>query len=549
MDMPTAPDTHSPEMMAAMGVFGKMLSIASVYGMNHPSLERPLKEAHRTLTEVLDREKKVAIGLFNQTLTINDKMITSYTVHLRALQRRLISLDAPHLVFQSGVSAEELRKLIGVLCQGGSQTETIQERLAAANLNNIKASKVEYVAQHEGQHLVGDEEETDDGKKNGDKKEKESAPTIQIDQIVAFLKGAPSASGEAPSEDLQQMLSDPEQLAQLIMDSVSIRQSMQSVDGGESLADVVLGCLRRTYSELGEQKKFQSTRGKKSLHKAMLLLEQTVVDKIREAIGEDQPEIDEQILNALKEAEEQRQVEILAARYADQHKKTTQLEMDIREYVKEHGEEKARQIMDVTNADEQQWSTLQVELGGEPHAAHGGGKEVGGQGGGNTGGESGDAGESGVADLNMGALAIVLDKIDTIMHLADAPPEIAHDTIEQVRDAVQETAEKFEDRIETLEAKVQQHETADKNNPETREKRANILLEISQIALKLAQPLTVISASIETAMNVGEQEFQKDLLEMAHEAAERMKNLMARLTKLVGYPSLQDADKNSLLYD
>ena len=173
MAAPVPTQTNSPEMMNALSVFGKMLSIASIYGMDHPSVATPLKEAHQALTTALDQDERVMLGLFNQTLTIDDKMVTDYTVHLRALERRFIALNVPHLAFRKGMSLDELSQLVSALCQSGGKTgKSIMDQLAEANLDHIKADKVKYVAQHDGERLVGedhaDEGSGTDGKgKNG----------------------------------------------------------------------------------------------------------------------------------------------------------------------------------------------------------------------------------------------------------------------------------------------------------------------------------------------------------------------------------------------
>ncbi|MBC8206328.1 MAG: hypothetical protein ISR85_02360 [Kiritimatiellales bacterium] len=551
----------STEMMQALSSFGKMLSIASIYGMNHPSIATPLEEARRSLCDALEKDEMVMLGLFNKTLTINDKMLTEYTVHLRALERRFIALDVPHLVFRKGVSTEELGQLLDALCSsGGGAHMPIKERLDAAGLVNIKADKVQYVAQHEGQRLVGDGDGPGDGledganagagvfsKKGAEEAEKEAPPeepeeeikknpepTIKVEQIVAFLKGAPGAT-DTPGDDLQELVADPEKLGQLIMESADIRQSAQSIDQGESLADIVIGCLRKTYDGLHEQRKYKSPTGKANLHKAMLLLEKTVVDKIRNAVGEEQPEIDAHILEALREAEEQRQVEILAARFVEQQKKITKVEMDILRYVREYGEEKARQMLSSSEIPEEEWNRLMIQ-----NRRSGGSGD--GEGGGPGGGGNGGSGEG----LDMGALAIVLDKLETIMDLDDIPPEIIKSTVEEVRETVEETAAQATKQVESLEEQVEQHEEDVGKPPEARKSkksRAELLSELANLALTLSQPLTVITVSIEAALKDSTPpDIRKEVLELACESGQRMKELMKRLTQLVGYPSMKVAD-------
>jgi len=525
--------SNSAELKEALNIFGKMLNIALIYGMNHPSVKDPLAETHCAFESALKDSPQVTIGLFNKALTVNDKIISEYTIHLRALERRLVSLNIPQLIIRRGLSLDELAQLIGALCTANAKTgTTLKEKLEEAGLSHIKTEEVEYVAQHEGEHLIGkggcNLDETGEDEKDGNnaaekehEPEPEPPPTVHVEQIVAFLKGE-TTSSETPSADLEQMLSEPEKLGQLIMESAVIRQSAQSLDDSESLADIVIGCLRKTYEDLSCQKKFKSARGKTSLNKAMLLLEKTVVDKIRNAIDDGQPEVDEQILSALHEMEEERQVEILAARYAEQHKKLTRAETEIIRYAREHGEKKARELLDAAEVPENEWRRLLAS------SRNGGSRN-----GGGNGNSSGEA-------IDMGTLAIVLDKLDNIMHLDDVPPAMMSVVMKEARNDIQDVAAQFEQKVEELE---EQAELYEKEPEGCKMSRADLLLEISQLSLKLAQPLTVINASIEAALQqLSNPDFQKELLELAHESGLSMKDLMERLTAMVGYPTLQEAD-------
>ncbi len=535
------------EIREALNTFGKMLNIALIYGMDHPSIRAPLFETHLAFESALKDASQITIGLFNNALTVNDKMISEYTIHLRALERRLISLDIPHLVIRSGLSVEELGLLVAALCTANSREgQSLKEKLEEAGLSHIKTEEVEYVAQHEGEHMVGGEEgegggsgTADEGEGESDEEEPEEPapePTVHVEQIVAFLKGE-TASSEAPSADLQEILSDPEKLGQLIMESASVRQSVQSLDTGESLADIVIGCLRNTYEDLSRQKKFKSARGKASLNKAMLLLEKTVVDKIRNAVGEAQPEVDEQVLAALREMEEERQVDILAARYAEQQKKLTKAETDILRYAREHGEERARELLDAADVPGNEWRRLMVRSRSTSFG-HGSGSGTG------TGdGQGGGSGSGSAESVDMSALAIVLDKLENIMHFEETPPALVRAIVDETRNGVADVKAQFENQIEELEEEINLHEAEDADDLSAQTSRADLLLQISQLALKLAQPLTVINASVEAALQqTSNPDLQKELLDLACESGLVMKGLMERLTQLVGYPTLQQAD-------
>lgn len=511
------------ELQEALGLFGKTLNIALIYGVDHPSVHSPLVETHTALSTALENSPKITIGLLHGTLTVNNKIITEYTVHLRALERRLVSLKIPHLVIRPGFSADEFRHLVNALCTANAKEgQTVEEKLSEAGLDNIKTEEISYVAQHEGEHLVGNGEPYDiggeDGENSGGDSSKENPEaSVHVEQIVAFLKGESASSG-VPSGDLEKMLAEPEKLGRLIMESVSIRQSAQSLEEGESLADIVIGCLRRTYDDLNKQKSFKSSRKKASLNKAMLLLEKTVVDKIRNSMGENQAELDDQILAALHDMEEQRQVEIIATRYAEQHKKISQAERELIQYARKYGEDKARQALAEANVPEQELHHLMAQS-----------RQSG------SGEERGDGSGEG---FDMGSLAIVLDKLEHIMQFDETPPALMKAIVDETRTEIKTVDDHLAYQVDRIEEQVERHAAGDTNTD-----RADILLQISQLSLKLAQPLTVIIASVESAIKqTSHPDLQNDLLELADESGQIMKGLLKRLTELVGYPSMQDAD-------
>ncbi len=525
---------NTVELQDALSMFGKMLNIALIYGMEHPSVRAPLIETHLAFESALRDAPQITIGLFNNALTVNDKMISEYTIHLRALERRLISLNIPHLVVRQGLSSDELGLLVGALCTSNSRDgHTLKDKLEEAGLSNIKTEEVEYVAQHEGESLVGGGTEDGTGEGGDEGEGSKAAPTVHVEQIVAFLKGENGAA-DTPSADLQEMLSDPEKLARLIMESVAIRQTAQSLDGGESLADMVIGCLRRTYGDLNQQKKYKSARGKAGLNKAMLLLEKTVMDKIRNAVGEANPEVDDRILTALHEMEEDRQVKILAARYAEQTKKMAKAEAELIQYSQEHRGEKFQGVLKDAGVSEEEWKRLSVQ---DRAGSEGAGGNIGSE------GKNAASGRGLAGALNMGALAIVLDKLENIMQFDETAPEVMSAVVSDARSGIADIKAQFDGQIEALKGQIKLHEDESERADSDQMSRADLLLQISLFSLKLAQPLSVINASVEAAtQQISNPVLQKEFLDLAQESGKVMKDLMERLTELAGYPSMQDAD-------
>lgn len=394
----------------------------------------------------------------------------------------------------------------------------MKETLSAAGLSHVEMSDVKYVALRDGEGKAGKGESG--GNRDSGVRGSGTDPVsqVKVSQIVAFLKG--ESAGE-PTGDLKKMLSDPERLGQMIMEAAAIRQSAVSVQDGESLADLVVGCLRRTYSGLRKESEFQSVQGKVNLNKAMMLLEKNVLDKIHAALGAKHPEIDRRIFDAIREMEGEQKFDVLTAHYFDQRRKLDAVEGHLIESIQKQGEEKLRQQMESSDIPAKDWKKLMVRAGASPSNGSG------------TGMGSG-------LDLDMSALALVLDKLEGLMELGTQTPEQVKTTVHETRDGLSDYTNRIETRIQELEGQVELHNKTGRTVEDHAEHltREDLMEEVSKLTLALLQPLTMVNASVEAALRHAELEIQKDLLNLATESGKRMQALTKRLMTLVGYPVL-----------
>ncbi|MCU0858609.1 MAG: hypothetical protein MUC65_09440, partial [Pontiellaceae bacterium] len=325
------------------------------------------------------------------------------------------------------------------------------------------------------------------------------------------------ASGAAG--DVKNMLSDPERLAQMIMEASAIRQTNVSVQSGESLADIVVGCLRRTYSGLNKESEFQSVQGKANLTKAMMLLEKSVLDKIHAALGTQHPEIDRRIFDAIREMEEEQKFDVLTAHYFDQRRKLEAAEEKLVETIQTQGEQKAREQFGASMIPQKDWQRLMVKAGMESDAGTGSGMGLG---------------------LDMSALAIVLEKLEGLMQIETNDPEQIKTAVDATRNGLNNYTDRIESRIKELETQIDmgnRHSLTVEDHADNLN-REQLMKEVSELTLALFQPLTVVNVSVESAMRHAGEGLQNDLLAMARESGKRMEALIKRLMILVGYPVL-----------
>lgn len=512
---------------------GQSLGMVSVYGAQHPSVKKAVEELCGTLQQTLAGGIPLVLGTFEDKLTLSGNPVVAHDAPTRSLERRLIAMKISGLTLTRGITGEELLALLTALSSpaGTQAKEALSSNRA---LKHIGISEVRYVAVDE-REAAGREAGGGTGRRPTpvpneitDSAPTQKAPDVKVEQIFAFLKGSVSSDDTAP-DGVREMLSDPQQLGKLILESAAVRQSAGSMVDGESMADVVVGCLRRTYSGLRKESEFQSVQGKASLSKAMMLLEKSVLDKLHQAMGEKHPEVDRRIMAAIREMEEERQIDLLTSHYLEQRQKTERAEARIVEQIRAQGPEKARQSLSSIDLPEKEWKRLLIKAGVDTAARQG---TATGKGSGAGGGQGG---------LDMGALALVLDRLGDLMKIEQTSPGQVKTAVGVTRNALSTYSNKVEQRIQELE----NHVEMSPRTPSTIEDHAThldrdaLMREVSQLILTLMQPLTVVSLSIESALrHVQDDDAQKELLELASESAGRIQALSKRLINLTGYPVL-----------
>ena len=510
----SVPPTHdkeiSGEFRSVLISLGRGLGTVSVYGMEHPSVDLIIDKTFEDLHTALQDRKSIAIGTFNGSLTVDDQPVVARDVPIRTLEKRLVAMKISHLALSKGLTKDELKKLLAALCTPGDAQ--LKETLSAAGLSHVEMTDVKYVA------LRDDEEKTGKGDKEKSAGDfgsgTDEITPVKVSQIIAFLKGEPF--GTEATGDIKKMLPDPDKLGQMILEAASIRQTSGSVQDGESLADIVVGCLRRTYSGLRKEPEFQSPRGKINLTKSIMLLEKNVLEKIRIALGAQHPEIDRRIFDAIREMEEEQQFEMLTAHYFDQRRKLNKAEEKLIKSIQKQGEEKVREQLGTSDVPLKDWQRLMVQAG---VTANNSGTGTGG-------------------GFDMSTLAVVLEKLEGLMQIESSDPIQIKNAVSGTRSGLNTFNDRIECRIQELESQIELH----KRNPVTVEDHAEhlgreeLMMEVSKLTMALLQPLTVVNASVEASIRHAEKEIQRDLLDLAYESGKRMQLLTRRLMTLVGYP-------------
>jgi len=310
----------------------------------------------------------------------------------------------------------------------------------------------------------------------------------------------------------------------MIMESVAIRQSAAELSG-ESIGDIVLGCLRRTYDGLRKQPAYQSAEGTADLQKALLLLEENMLEKMRDIAGGSDPELDRQIVQTIREMEENLGFELAANQYMEHREAIEASKRQMKDYARAKGVDAAKELISNTGIPSAEWRRIVVES-----------RNVGKQ----------DSPLPIAASLD--TLASVFEKLENLMKSSETNGGEVEDLLGQANDNLGDATHSTKEKLDSLSKQlyVVEEDTGTIGGHAQEMDRKALLSSIAEIAQELMQPLTAINASLEMLLNgyVGEvAPDQRNLLSLASCSGDNLNYLMKELIEIVGIPINRGVDK------
>ncbi len=517
-------------LLAALNALGRSINIISTYGTQHPAFKQATAAAMISMQTLFIDRKKINIGAYNGVMTVDDVTIDAAGTLLKSLERRLVRLHITSLRISRGISEEELNKLAELLAT--NEIEDFNSGMSQSGLAHIVSEDTQFQVVREGQTVANEgdlagaggngfvvlddglsEAETDEDGSRGD-------PSVHVEQIVAFLQGDLDVEDGNISEELTELASDPARLGQMIMESVAIRQSASELSG-ESLSDVVLGCLRRTYSGLRKQPAFQTSEGKADLQKALLLLEESMLEKMRNIAGESDPEIDRKIVQAIREMDENLGFELAATQYMGHRDAIEENKQKMQDYVHANGENRAEDLISNTDFPVSEWHRIVV----------------------NSERTRPESGETPPIAEGLNTLATVFEKLESLMKSDETDGRQVKDLLGLANDNLDDTLCSTREKLGVLSKQLDDTGTIGGHGKEM--SRKELLSSIAEISQELMQPLTAISASLEMMVGgyVGElNDEQHSMLSIANNSGEHLTFLMKELIEIVGCPTNKGVD-------
>ncbi|VGO23326.1 hypothetical protein [Pontiella sulfatireligans] len=513
--------------LSALNELGRSINLITTYGKNHPAADRAVAAAADAMQKLFIERKKVIIGSFNGALTIDEVPVLAQGTLLKSLERRLTRLRITGLRITRGTTQDELGHLANIL--SSSDADEYAHEMQRSGLSHIASEDVSFKAVHEDQSVANNSELAgmdgngvlvleDDSLDNASSGTGEES-SVHVEQIVAFLKGDIEADEGSVGDDLTEAASDPARLGQMIMESVAIRQAASALSG-ESLSDVVLGCLRRTFDGLRKQPAFQTTEGVADLQKALLLLEESMLDKMRDLAGEANPEVDRQIVQAIREMDESLGFELAARQYVEHRECLEENKQQLQSFLQSRGSLVAESLLETTGFPSSDWRKIVVDSGGAVNA-----------------------GANPPIAAGLSTLATVFEKLESVMKSKDGNENELKDLLGQANENLDDTIDSTREKLDTLSKQL--GDTGTIGGQAQVMSRKELLSSISEVAQELMQPLTAINASLEMMIHgyVGSvSNDQLEMLNLAYNSGEHLKFLMKELINIVGLPENKGVD-------
>lgn len=539
---PAAPPPDTRDIADLVRSLGQVINNMYLYTAGHKVTRRSMDKSYESLGKALEARESVNFSVVDKNVLVDGQQVDTKNPLVAAFVKQLVALEIAGFSMNRGMTREEFDKLMDLLNTRPDKMKemgSFSKAVASVGLDHVQAKTVTYQMVTEEDIVVrkGELEHALAGAGGAGAK--------GLEEIIAFLKGGPVTDESTVAENVREIASDAEKLADLIVRAAQVEKEAQPLEGGESLADLLVGCLRRTYETLLDDPSAKSLQGKKNLTRTLMVLEKNIRDKLH-GIPDAGEDADSKVTEAVEEMAIELTIDALAAEYAKKRKGIETAEKKILSFLKVKGGEDAEATTELkeklteSGLSSEDWRELVVK-------SHSSGRKAEGAGAG------GGAGMPGV-----GMLATLLTQLGEVLKPAEpaAPagagagggPGAQAVTAEQeqkltqvlvqVNQEVTDLTARTESKIDALVRQIQEADAMGKGVKPTISRQALITM-LAEIVQELLQPLAVINCSVEMIRmkRLGEvTQSQNEMLDLAMSSIDRIQKLADKLMSISGVP-------------
>ena len=569
---PSPTPADSPVGIPALAqLIGKAIAHAHLYGPDHSVTAATTDQAFVMLEKILSDKEKLDLHVADGNLFADGEAVEMKNPLMGTFAQALASLNVSSVTLEKGMTRDEFAEFATVLACGkaqagrkpvdpGNEDDSAPDNLTLdeSRFSHLKTRKTVYRAVTEDEVVVS----RDDAEKTETLQGFQGA---HVQQIVAFLKGHTDAvPSDNPLADLENTATHADQLADLIMKSAVIDRQAADIEGGDTLGNIVVGCLRRTFDAMNRTPGAHTRKGKRAIKKTLTILEKDILDRLRETAQEGFETAIEAVSQTVADMTEEVQASDLAAQYVKKRRAAGEDEERLLRFIRKQG---SRAIEDPAllknqlvgeGLSEEGWQELVVRSGIGPAAAAS--EDVsesapdGGRAGSDISNDTRDvstlisllddltsAVKKDPSDTADGGLMKVLEKVGREVDAAIASTD---EKVEALARFAEILAQEDVGR-DTLSAPDPATESARSNAVEGRSKRLtsvqqrSVMRILGEITQELSQPLSVIGCTLDMLRNMDAENLNQSkepLIDLARESVARMDDLIQKVARVTGLP-------------
>ncbi len=522
-------NTRNPEQDAVdlIQMMCQTLNTALLYGVTHKVTQSSFEITYSVISTFIEYYKNIHFNIAEGLLLVNGESTETCPLSI-SFTARLTGLNLYSFTIESGFSQNECVALYSFLLTPPSKLnagKSPTEMMTELGLQHIEAKTFSY------RRVSEDEPAGNSGAPAGVSAGSagavpDSVPT-DLNNIMAFLKDDDSADHTRSVEDIRKLASNSEKLTELVLRAVEIRTSAANLPEGESLADLILGCIQKVVHPIIKDPALKTQKGRKYIKHSLLMLEKTLLERLRTLAGEQAAHAAEEMMDELVEDLD---LDAIATQYMKNRRLAEKSAEKISRLIERASDDpeqlgELRERLTDQGLTPKGWQDLTVTLSPVPSKPSGGG-----------GGSSG----AGVNEIKI--LTLLLAQIGETIQTpptAGAPVEI-QPLINETEQHLVALAEITDKKIESLQSMLAP-DAADSVLS-----RREILEILAEIAQEITQPLTIITgttAMIRSLRSGPLTELQGELLSMIAESATRMHVLIDHLAHLSGPAKTRQPDR------
>ncbi|MDP6525351.1 MAG: histidine kinase dimerization/phospho-acceptor domain-containing protein [Kiritimatiellia bacterium] len=526
----TRSSSASDDLIRALGL---AFQNVTVYGTEHSVTVKALQNCFGFVTRALMVQKDILIATCEGNAVVNNEIIPAgdslKSVFVDVLEERGIG----SFTIEQGITWEEFGALVEVLTARPDELDQLggfAAAISALAICNVQATSTVIVRtpEEDAGSGCGSAGEGSGSGAGNDGNEGDAKGLSEYESVIkSFLQGSQGAADSPEAlEGLQKAIADPQQLSSLVTQAAEACHASIKFKNGKTQAALVVECLRRAFEALKESRHAKSMKGKKSLVKALSVIEQDILQWLRDK-GEEVSESDSlRLSQSIAGMTDDLEIESLVDDYMKKRSAIETNEKRLMRYIKNKG------------LDGVQSSNLEQKLLSSGLAISGWQELL------IRSGICKDADSAGMEAA--GHLSELLSELGEKLNgegeeaKADGLTNILSGVDHQLAKLVVSTEQKIHALVkETTDDESGTGKGTPAGGARKGLSRKKLMVLLSEIVQELRQPLTVISCAVST-LNSGRAgdttDQQVELLSLAGKSGERLAHLIDKLAEISGIP-------------